>query len=155
MFLIIRLSLNKKNENYGLFDIFPFDIFDLFDMFDILDMFDDMFDLFDMFDIFDDIFDDMFDEFDDIFDDIFDEFDDIFDIFDDMFDMFEFFILTFTLVLSAGVQALNAATAKSADKAKVFFIEIKFSCLLKDYTVVFRLFTQSLPAKLDLGHWTI
>lgn len=38
---------------------------------------------------------------------------------------FEFlFILTLTLVLSAVVHAPKAATAKSADKAKVFFIKI-------------------------------
>jgi len=54
-------------------------------------------------------------------------------------------------VLSAGVQALNAATAKSADKAKVFFIEIKFSCLLKDCTIIYRLIYTIVAHQISFG----
>jgi hypothetical protein len=50
-----------------------------------------------------------------------------------------------------------AATANKADKAKVFFIEIKFSCLLKD--LLFLMSTTDLgdrfPPVLVWEHWTI
>lgn len=55
-----------------------------------------------------------------------------------VFAVFALLALTFTLVLVASPQAAPSdATANNADKAKVFFIEINFSCLLKDCVFIF------------------